>query len=100
MKGRIVFVLGAATGYVLGTRAGRQAYEKIKQRASSLWHSSSVQDGVSSAGAFAREKIPVVGKTLGDVADSAVESADSQALPDAPAPDAASAPGDGDNHHG
>ena len=31
MKYRAVFLAGAAAGYVLGTRAGRERYEQIKQ---------------------------------------------------------------------
>ena len=46
MKGKIAFVLGAAVGYVLGTRAGRERYEQIKQGAASLWNTAPVQRGV------------------------------------------------------
>ncbi|MEV5712015.1 YtxH domain-containing protein [Actinoallomurus sp. NPDC052274] len=31
MKHRAVFLAGAATGYVLGTRAGKERYEQIKR---------------------------------------------------------------------
>ncbi|QAB16665.1 YtxH domain-containing protein [Leucobacter muris] len=47
MKGKIAFVLGAAVGYVLGTRAGRERYEQIKNGAQTLWHTAPVQRGVS-----------------------------------------------------
>ena len=33
MKGKILFVVGLGVGYVLGTRAGRERYEQIKQAA-------------------------------------------------------------------
>lgn len=46
MKGKIAFVLGAAVGYVLGSRAGRQRYEQIKRGAQTLWETSPVQQGV------------------------------------------------------
>lgn len=46
MKGKIAFVLGAAVGYVLGTRAGRERYEQIKRGAESLWNTAPVQRGV------------------------------------------------------
>ncbi len=46
MKGKIAFVLGAAVGYVLGSRAGRERYEQIKRGAESLWHTEPVQRGV------------------------------------------------------
>jgi hypothetical protein len=31
MKNRVVFLTGAAVGYVLGTHAGRERYEQIKR---------------------------------------------------------------------
>ena len=40
----IGFVAGAAVGYVLGTRAGRQRYEQIKAGAHRLWTSDPVQN--------------------------------------------------------
>lgn len=48
MKGKIAFVLGAAAGYVLGTRAGRARYEQIKRGAASVWETPVVQQGVDS----------------------------------------------------
>lgn len=46
MKGKIAFVLGAAVGYVLGSRAGRARYEQIKRGAETLWNTEPVQKGV------------------------------------------------------
>ncbi|WP_244303055.1 YtxH domain-containing protein [Leucobacter coleopterorum] len=46
MKGKIAFVLGAAVGYVLGTRAGRERYEQIKSGAQKVWNTEPVQRGV------------------------------------------------------
>lgn len=46
MKGKIAFVLGAAVGYVLGSRAGRARYEQIKRGAQALWNTEPVQRGV------------------------------------------------------
>ncbi|SJN08874.1 Protoporphyrinogen IX oxidase, aerobic, HemY [Leucobacter sp. 7(1)] len=46
MKGKIAFVLGAAVGYVLGSRAGRERYEQIKRGAQSVWNTEPVQRGV------------------------------------------------------
>jgi hypothetical protein len=44
--GKITFLTGAAVGYVLGARAGRERYEQIKAKASSWWGSPKVQDTV------------------------------------------------------
>jgi len=46
MKGKIAFVLGAAVGYVLGSRAGRRRYEQIKRGAQTVWNTEPVQKGV------------------------------------------------------
>lgn len=43
MKGKLLIVAGAAAGYVLGTRAGRERYEQIKARATELWRDPHVQ---------------------------------------------------------
>lgn len=49
MKNKLVLLAGAAAGYVLGTRAGRERYEQIKDRATRLWNNPKVQDKVSGA---------------------------------------------------
>lgn len=49
MKGKIALVAGAAVGYVLGTKAGRQRYEQIKSNVESLWQDPRVQTKVSEA---------------------------------------------------
>lgn len=49
MKGKVGFLLGAAVGYVLGTRAGRQQYEKIVGAGRSVWEHPKVQDKVAQA---------------------------------------------------
>lgn len=64
MKKKLLFVAGAALGYVVGTRTGRQGYEKLKTQAGDVWQKPAVQDGLSRAGSFAEEKIPVVGSTV------------------------------------
>ncbi|TNY35768.1 hypothetical protein [Thermomonospora catenispora] len=44
MKIRIPFLLGAAVGYVLGTRAGRERYEQIVQQSRKLAENPKVQE--------------------------------------------------------
>ncbi|KAB1657290.1 hypothetical protein F8O01_08580 [Pseudoclavibacter chungangensis] len=46
---RFVFLLGAATGYVLGSRAGRRRYEQVKSAAGAVWRSAPVQACVDAA---------------------------------------------------
>lgn len=45
--GKKSFVLGALVGFVLGSRAGREQYEKIKNVSQDLWNSDPVQAGVA-----------------------------------------------------
>lgn len=70
MKGKILFVVGLGVGYVLGTRAGRQRYEQIKQAAAGVWNQPIVQQGVSTVSDFAKEKV-------GDLSDSVLDAAKS-----------------------
>lgn len=89
MKTKAAFVLGAGIGYVLGTRAGRQQFEKIKGWASDTWNDPRVQSRVddleSTAAQFAKEqgsaladKAKEQGFALKDKAVDAVKSATSR----------------------
>ena len=64
MQGRILFVTGAAVGYVLGARAGRRRYEQIKASAERLWNNPKVQDSVDQVvdqvQGFVKDKAPDV----------------------------------------
>ena len=64
MQGRIMFVAGAAAGYVLGARAGRRRYEQIKAAADRVWNDRNVQksvnDVVGSVQGFVKDKAPEV----------------------------------------
>lgn len=75
MNGKLAFVLGAGIGYVVGTRAGRQQFDRIKGWASDAWHDpwvqSTVEDLESSAVQFAKDQ----GAALKDKAVDAVKSA-------------------------
>ena len=53
---KLSFLLGAAAGYVLGARAGRQRYEQIRSGASRAWQSQPVQKQVSTAKYAAKTK--------------------------------------------
>ncbi len=46
---KMSFVIGAGLGYVLGTRAGRGQYEKLKKASTSAWQSKPVQGIVHKA---------------------------------------------------
>ena len=71
MMGKVSFVLGAAAGYVLGTRAGQKRYDQIKSRASQLWSSEPVQSRVETAKQTVMEQAPAVAAKLGGAAKTA-----------------------------
>lgn len=57
MKGKFAFVVGAAVGYVLGTRAGRERYEQIKRGAQTVWNTPPVQRGVAAVTGAVQSKV-------------------------------------------
>jgi hypothetical protein len=48
MSGKMMtFGVGAAIGYVLGTRAGRERFNEISGRAKRVWESDTVQEAAA-----------------------------------------------------
>lgn len=68
MKSKLLFGAGIAAGYVLGSRSGRAAYDKLKARATSIWDSKPVQEKVTAATEVVKEKAPEVGDQLSEAA--------------------------------
>ncbi len=68
MKAKLLFGAGMAAGYVLGSRSGRAAYEKLKSRAAALWESKPVQDQVAAATEAVKDKAPEVSGQLTEAA--------------------------------
>lgn len=66
MKGKVGLVIGLAAGYVLGSRAGRERYEQIKEQAMKAWHTDPVQKQVDKAKAFGTSAAKVVPGVLWD----------------------------------
>lgn len=62
MAGKLKFLVGLGAGYVLGTRQGREQYDKIVDKAQSLWRNPKVQDAAGKVQNVAEEK---VGDTFG-----------------------------------
>lgn len=56
MKKRYVLLAGLAIGFVLGSRSGRQTYDKLKSEAERVWNSPDIQAGVHKAADTAREQ--------------------------------------------
>ena len=68
MKNKLLLGVGVAVGYVLGSRSGRAAYDKLKARAAGIWDSKPVQDKVAVATEAVKEKAPEVADQLGEAA--------------------------------
>lgn len=75
MKGKIVFVAGAAAGYVLGARAGRKRYEQIAAAASRFWQTQPVQEVAGAVGGAAKAQFSTVSDKAYDVVRSVVVKA-------------------------
>lgn len=68
MRGKLLFLAGAAAGYVLGARAGRRRYEQIRETATRLWESPGVQKQVTAVEDFVAAKV-------GELPDAALGTA-------------------------
>ncbi|WP_285246886.1 YtxH domain-containing protein [Pseudarthrobacter sp. efr-133-R2A-89] len=68
MKNKLLLGVGVAVGYVLGSRSGRAAYDKLKARAAGIWDSKPVQDKVAAATEAVKDKAPEVADQLGEAA--------------------------------
>lgn len=75
MRNKLIFIAGAAIGYVLGARDGRGRYEQMKSQADSLWHDPRVQEKVSSATQTVKDKAPEVQARVQDAASQAAGAA-------------------------
>lgn len=77
MKGKLLLLAGAAAGYVMGTRAGRERYEQIKAQVRSFWQDPSVQQKVTEAQETVKEKAPEMQHKMSDAASTMAEKAKS-----------------------
>ncbi|PVX66223.1 UNVERIFIED_ORG: hypothetical protein FNL38_107386 [Nocardia globerula] len=71
MQKALIFIAGAAAGFVVGTRSGRQTYEKMRDQSLELWHNPTVQEKVSEVAETVKEKAPQVQHKVGDLAKKA-----------------------------
>ena len=66
---KITFLAGAAVGYVLGARAGKQRYEQIKRVSRKLWTSGPVEAKKADLKIAAKTKAaPFVAEMVSDAA--------------------------------
>ncbi|MFC9549982.1 YtxH domain-containing protein [Rhodococcus sp. NPDC056960] len=71
MMRALTFAAGVAVGFVVGTRTGRQGYEKMRDQSLELWHNPAVQEKVSSATHVVKEKAPEVQHKVEELAKKA-----------------------------
>jgi len=90
MKGKLLLGVGMAAGYVLGSRSGRAAYEKLRARSTELWQSKPVQDKVAAAAGVVKDKAPEVSEQLTEAARRAGTVISSAVHRDAGQPNASS----------
>ena len=60
MMRKLTLLIAGGIGYVLGTRAGRERYEQIKQTVTRVKEDPRVQEKAQQAADLAKEKAPVV----------------------------------------
>lgn len=77
---KLTLLTGAAIGYVLGARAGRERYEQIKLSAGRAWHSDTVQQQVGKATDQIKQKGPEVAAAAGQAAVRGAADAAKSAL--------------------
>ena len=69
MKGKFLFLVGTATGFVLGSKAGRQAYDRLSAKAHHLWGDPATQKVISQAETIARDAASVAQTKVSDLLD-------------------------------
>jgi hypothetical protein len=74
MKGKLLFLAGTATGFVLGSKAGRGAYDRIRAKAQELWGDPSTQTVISQAETIARDAASVAQTKVKDLLNQAETS--------------------------
>lgn len=69
MKGKFLFLAGTITGFVLGSKAGRQAYDRLAAKAHDVWGDPTTQKVISQAESIARDAASVAQTKVTDLMD-------------------------------
>lgn len=75
MKKRLILLAGLGVGYILGSRTGRQSYEKLKAQLQERWTDPKVQETVEKANQSIREKAPAVADAVQTATDKVTAAA-------------------------
>ena len=81
MRGKAGLVIGLAVGYVLGTRAGRERYDQIKEQWLKVWNLDPVQEQVGKVKDFAKSTAMALPSTLWDSAVKVGKAASAKGTP-------------------
>lgn len=81
MRGKAGLVIGLAVGYVLGTRAGRERYEQIKEQWLKVYNMDAVQEQVGKVKDFAKTTAMALPSTLWDSAVKVGKAASAKGTP-------------------
>ena len=73
MRLKLLLIIGLVTGYVLGARAGRSSYVKLKGKASDAWEDPRVKKVVADTQEFVKENAPIVAEKVAEGAKVAGE---------------------------
>jgi hypothetical protein len=60
MTPRLLLVVGLGVGYLLGARAGREQYDRMKAKATQLWEDPRVRKARNDVEAYARQQAPII----------------------------------------
>lgn len=85
MRSTLTFALGAGVGYVLGTRAGREKFDRMAVRARRAWQSPTVQDQVTRTSRLVTETLREQRSSLTERATRAAKDTLGMAPPAPPA---------------
>lgn len=75
MSGKLMLAAGIGIGYVLGTRAGRERYDQMKNKAQAVWQDPRTQDKVHQARDVAGEKVEQAAHSVQDAVQQAATQA-------------------------
>lgn len=81
MKGKLGIVIGLAAGYVLGSRAGRERYNQIKEQVVKLWETEPVQKQVDKVKDFSKDATAALPSTLWNSAVKVTKAATGKGTP-------------------
>lgn len=81
MRGKAGVVIGLAIGYVLGTRAGRERYEQMKDQAVKVWNLDPVQEQVDKVKDFGKTAVMALPNAVWDGAVKVTKSVQHRGTP-------------------